>query len=256
MDRQLKYLVVITFALILASTCAPIDDDLAPFGKRPGGSFSNEVTFNSGIYSFFYNVDGATVTEYFIDTTKSTILKGQFEIGVMDSTRQNPFHIATGCGPNYFYGTTVYRPFEYINLVSSAEFSHSQPSDKTVSLTFSMSFTTSAAPLNYTALFTIEGATLSFDISDPNGRTVGNHTWWGFFIGGTRNTPNPTPHKLPYLPDPIFSFDYSNKRYYGSHYLDRSKSNGIKFTQYYDRTSTSISATHYTTAGPNYAGGT
>ncbi len=205
MKRQLQCFIVAIIALVYS--CAPIDDDLAPFGKRPGGSFTNEVTFNAGVYSFLYKVDGATVTEYFVDTTKSTILKGQFEIGVMDSTRQNPFYVATGCGPNYYLTNTVYRPFEYVNMVTSTNFSHTQTSANSVSLSFSMIFSASAQVLEYTALLTIEGATLSFDISDPTGRTAGNQTWWGFFIGGTRNTPNPTPHKLPYLPDPILELN-------------------------------------------------
>lgn len=258
MSRQLSCFVIVIFTLIAAYNCAPIDDDLAPFGRHPGGSFSNEITYNAGVYSFVYKVDGTTTTEYFLDTTTSTIMKGQFEIGVMDSTRQNPFYIATGCGPNYYVNSAIYRPFEYLNMVASTVFSHNQPDANSVSLSFSVIFSgaSNGLALNYTALFTIEGATLAFEIIDPSGRTAGNHTWWGFFVGGTRNTPNPTPHKLPYLPDPIFSFDYNNKRYYGSHYLDRSKSNGIKFTQYYDRTATSITATHYTTAGTNYAGGT
>ncbi len=254
----MKQFVIVTLiaCLVVISQSAPIDEDLAPFGKRPAGSFSNDVSFDSasGLYSFYHKINGNTVTEYFLDTKASILQKGQFEIGVVDSTRSKPAFITTGSGPNYFFSNIMYKPFEWEALLTSTAFTHALVGN-VVQLNFTIVFNKSATVHKYNVEFSIQGATVTFVAYDPLENKSG-YNWWGFSIGGTKDTPNPTPHRLPYLPDPVFSFAFNNKRYYGSHYLDRSKSNGVKFTQYADVTADSIAATHFTTTSLTFDLGT
>jgi len=238
-------IVTALLAIVTIAYCGPENDDLAPFGYRPTTVYTNAVEFSDPYYNFYYKVNGQTVLQYFLDTSAVALQQGTWEVGVKNAAGDSIGYIVTGSGPNY--GTA--RPFEWVNALVSSSFTHElQAVDETVLLTFTVNINTTNAAIahKYNVKFSIKGITLKFEVSDPFTTPGSSDNWAGYFVGETRNTPNPTIHRIPYLPDPFFSFDVGTQRYYGSHYLDRSKSNGAAFRPYFAKSANSVSATYVT----------
>ncbi len=241
-------------ACAVIANCGPENDDLAPFGYRNlNTNYTNEVVWNDPVYSFYYKVNDQIVLEYFLDTSAPifTNASASWEIGVNDGKGALIGYILSNSGPNYrnLAGTvTRFYQFQTAGIVSNFDFVHSMNGD-TVKFTFSYYFVlTPTTAHKYDIEFSIRGNTLKFNISDPYTPTSSEDSWLGYTLGGTRETPNPTIHSIPYLPDPFFSFDFGSQRLYGSHYLDRSKSYGYQFRPFFDKTPTSVRANYATSA--------
>jgi hypothetical protein len=238
-------------ACAVIANCGPENDDLAPFGYRLDTDYSNQVVFEDPIYRFYYKENSQTVLEYFLDTSAPIFTNetASWEVGVKDGTGALIGYLLTNSGPNLRNATggAIYRYYQWANkIVSASSFVHAMVGES-VKLTFT--YYTIFAPTiahKYDIEFTIKGRTLKFNITDPYTQIGSGDSWSGYLLGGTRETPNPTIHSIPYLPDPFFSFDFGSQRLYGSHYLDRSKSYGYQFRQYFDKTQNSVRANHMT----------